>query len=67
MATTTSRGKTGEKCSVKGTWQFDTYLDGKTVPTPTVAERQIPLDVHETFPPIRSASKACWWELVRRS
>jgi hypothetical protein len=28
-------------------------------------ERVIPLSRRETFPPIRSASKACWWKLQR--
>ena len=28
---------------------------------PTGEEMMIPLDVGEEFPPIRSASKACFW------
>ncbi|PCJ63662.1 MAG: YjzC family protein [Candidatus Hydrogenedentota bacterium] len=63
---TQTRHKTGEKCMVSGRYRFDGYTDGTTVPTPTAEERQIPLSRTETYPPIRSVRKACWWVLVNR-
>jgi len=35
-------------------------------PSPTAEEREIPLSAGETFPPIRSSGKACWWRLKQR-
>ena len=57
----TSRYKTGQICPKRGTYRFDGYLDGKQTPAPTAEERRIPLDKGDTFPPIRSANKGCWW------
>jgi hypothetical protein len=61
-----TRFKTGERCEVSGGYQFDGYSDGSTTPTPKPEEQEIPLSKGETFPPIRSSGKACWWKLIRR-
>lgn len=63
MAMQKSRFKTGETCQTTGHYQFDGYTDGTTTPSPTAEERIIPLSRGETFPPIRSCNKACWWIL----
>ncbi len=60
---TTTRYKTGQKCVTSGTYKFDGYTDGSWSPSPTVEEREINLTSGETFPPIRSCEKACWWKL----
>lgn len=62
-----ARKKTGERCSESGVYRFDGYTDGTEVPTPRPEEREIPLSMGETFPPIRSSQKSCWWRLVRRA
>lgn len=67
MSTTTSIGtrfKTGQQSPHHARYQFDGYLDGTSWPSPTAEERIIELDRGETFPPIRSAEKACWWKLI---
>lgn len=61
-----ARFRTGQECVVSGRYAFDGYLDGTTTPAPTSEERQIPLSRGETFPPIRSSGKACWWKLVHK-
>ena len=62
MSTTTkTRYKTGEICVLAGDYCFDGYTDGTQTPSPTPEERVIPLDVNDTFPPIRSCEKACYW------
>jgi hypothetical protein len=61
-----TRFKTGEKCVESGRYKFDGYTDGTSTPSPTAEEREIPLSTNETFPPIRSTGKACWWKLVQR-
>lgn len=61
-----TRFKTGEECPESGTYAFDGYTDGTWSPSPTAEERNIELEKSETFPPIRSASKACWWKLISR-
>ena len=61
-----ARFRTGQECVVSGRYAFDGYLDGTTTPAPTPEERQIPLSRGETFPPIRSSGKACWWKLVQK-
>lgn len=66
MASSRTRFKTGERCEISGGYQFDGYTDGSTTPVPRAEERQIPLSKGETFPPIRSSGKACWWKLIRR-
>jgi hypothetical protein len=55
------RFKTGEECPKTGRYRFDGYTDGTRTPSPTSNEREIPLSRGERFPPIRSASKGCWW------
>lgn len=62
-----ARFRTGETCLESGVYGFDGYLDGTSSPAPTAEERQIPLSAGETFPPIRSTSKACYWKLIRRA
>lgn len=62
-----TRFRTGEICIESGVYDFDGYLDGTSYPSPTAEERRIPLSAHETFPPIRSTGKACYWKLVRKA
>lgn len=59
------RYETGEECPRSGVWGFDGYTDGTSTPSPTAEERQIPLSRGETFPPIRSTGKACYWRFLR--
>lgn len=59
----TTRYKTGQKCNNSGTYKFDGYTDGTWAPSPTTEESEIKLTVGETFPPIKSSEKACWWKL----
>ena len=61
---TRTRFKTGETCIVSGRYRFDGYTDGTWTPSPTAEEMEIPLTKGETFPPIRSSGKGCWWKLV---
>ena len=61
-----ARFRTGEVCQESGRYVFDGYLDGTRTPVPKPEEREIPLSRGEKFPPIRSASKACWWKLAQR-
>ena len=63
---TGSRFKTGQTCVESGRYRFDGYIDGSTTPRPTSEEMEIPLSLTETFPPIRSSNKGCWWKLVQR-
>jgi hypothetical protein len=59
------RFKTGDKAPSDGQFAFDGYTDGTQTPAPTSEERQIGLKRGETFPPIRSANKACYWRQLR--
>ena len=59
-----TRYKTGETCVITGRYMFDGYTDGTHSPPPTTEELEIPLERGETFPPIRSSGKACWWRLL---
>jgi hypothetical protein len=61
-----TRFKTGQTCPESGRYQFDGYLDGTWTPSPSAEEKEIPLSRDETFPPVRSTGKACWWKLVQR-
>jgi len=61
---TKTRFKTGETCIITGRYRFDGYTDGTSTPAPTAEEQEIPLAKDETFPPIRSAGKGCWWRLI---
>jgi hypothetical protein len=65
MAKIGDRFKTGQVCDTSGSYVFDGYLVGTSAPAPTQEERVIPLSKNETFPPVRSANKACWWKLQR--
>jgi len=68
MSTSTAtRYKTGETCSISGVYRFDRYTDGTSSPRPTAEEERIPLAKDETFPPIRSSGKACYWVLLQRA
>lgn len=58
---TATRYKTGEKCPITGNYLFDGYVDGTSRPPPTTEEKRIPLTTGETFPPIKSSEKACYW------
>ncbi len=49
-----TRFKTGEKCPTSGRYKFDGYTDGTSSPSPTPAEREIPMSRGETFPPTGS-------------
>lgn len=60
-----TRFKTGQTNPESGRYRFDGYLDGTSSPAPKAEEREIPLSRTETFPPIRSAGKGCWWKLVQ--
>lgn len=65
MARVGDRFKTGNVCDTTGSYVFDGYVDGTSHPPPTNDERVVPLRATETFPPIKSASKGCWWKLQR--
>lgn len=67
MATTAvrTRFKTGEESPWNASYRFDGYLDGTWTPMPTAEERIIRLEYKENFPPIRSACKGCWWQLIK--
>lgn len=65
MAAIGSRFRTGDKNPISGGFVFDGYLDGTSNPPPKPREREIPLSKGEIFPPVRSASKGCWWKLIR--
>jgi len=59
-----SRYRTGETSPTNGKFQWDEYTDGSRTPAPTAEEKVIPLDKGETFPPIRSCNKGCYWVLI---
>lgn len=61
-----TRFKTGEESPHNAHYRFDGYLDGTWSPASTAEEQNITLTKGENFPPIRSASKACWWKLTSR-
>jgi hypothetical protein len=58
--------KTGTPNPISGHFKFACYLDGTVDPPPTDGEAQIPLTYRKVFPPINSARKGCWWQLVRK-
>lgn len=68
MATNTlaARGRTGEECEVSGRYDFDGYLDGTHHPEPRPEEKRIPLAKGNTFPPVRSSGRSCYWRLIER-
>ncbi len=57
------RCKTTEKCTKAGTYDWDGYTDGTRTPSPTAQEKSIPMDVGDTFPPVRSCNKGAYWLL----
>ena len=65
MSKVGDRFKTGQVCDTSGSYVFDGYTDGSATPGPTQEERVIPLSKGETFPPVKSSQKACWWKLQR--
>jgi hypothetical protein len=66
MAKIGDRFKTGQVCDTSGSYVFDEYVDGAaSTPAPTQEERVIPLSKGETFPPVKSSKRACWWKLQR--
>lgn len=64
-STTKTRYRTGETCPRSAVYRFDGYTDGSATPAPSPEEREIPLSSGETFPPIRSSGKACYWVFAR--
>jgi hypothetical protein len=60
-----TRFRTGQTNRVSGGFEFGGYLDGSHTPYPTADERRIPLAKGETFPPIRSSNRACYWTLIK--
>lgn len=65
MANIGDRFKTGQRVETTGTYEFDGYLDGTWTPAPTAEERRMRLEAsRDTFPPIRSCNKGCYWKLV---
>lgn len=56
--------KTGDTAPQTGRYQFVSYTDGTTSPSPTAEERIIPLSRGEVFPPIRSCNKGAYWRLI---
>ncbi len=63
MARIGDKFKTSQTCETSGTYDWDGYVDGTQTPAPTYEEKRIPLESGETFPPIRSCDKSCWWKL----
>jgi len=61
MSTNVNLYKTGEKAPRTGYYDWVSYTDGTTTPTPTLEEKQIYLERGETFPPINSSDKGAYW------
>jgi hypothetical protein len=59
-----TRFRTGQVNPVSGHFRFDGYLDGTSWPSPSPAERHIPLSLGERFPPV--GGKGCYWVLVQK-
>jgi|GEM_PF-6552111 len=53
--------QTGQTAPYSGAYRFDGYVDGAQAPLPAEKERMIVVIAGETFPPIRSVAKSCWW------
>lgn len=58
------RKKTGEECQYEGDYEFDGYVESPQYPKPTPDESEIPMEVGETFPPVKSTERAAWWLLT---
>ena len=56
--------KTRETCEITGRYRFRGYLDGTKEPPPGAKERKIRIVAGQTFPPIESSEKECWWKLI---
>lgn len=56
--------KTGEKAPRKGIYSWVRNLDNPYC-TPTVNEREIPLDLNDVAPPVRSCNSAAVWQWLR--
>lgn len=65
MSTESDRFRTGQTSPYTSRFRFDGYLDGTSTPAPSAEERVIPMDKGDTFPPIRSTNKGCWWMRIR--
>jgi len=65
MASIGDRFKTGTTNPVSGVFVFDGYTDGTSTPAPSNEERVIPPAKGETFPPVKSVGKGCFWKLSR--
>ena len=51
-----ARYKTGDMAPYKAWYNQDGYTDGTNTPSPTQEEKRIPLEIGETFPPVRSCN-----------
>jgi hypothetical protein len=67
------RFQTGERCLDGGTFLFDGYADdvgggaeGPPSPPPGPIEQQITLQARQSFPPIASTGKPCWWRPLNK-
>ena len=56
--------KTGEDCKLAGKYRFQRYLDGRSRPQPTREEFEIPLDVGDKAPPVKSQNASAVWARV---
>jgi hypothetical protein len=54
--------KTGDKATSKGKYKFVRYTTEPQTPRPSSEESTIPLDVGDTFPPIRSTGRGAYWD-----
>lgn len=65
MARIGDRFRTGQNVDTTGTYAWDGYLDGTSTPSPTREESTMRLEARrDTFPPIRSCNKGCYWKLI---
>ena len=63
-ASTVAKCRTGDRCSTAGRYEFDGYLDASGGPRPAGGEMEIAMAVGDSFPPIASAAKPCYWRLT---
>ena len=57
--------KTGETCQKPGYYKFSGHTDSSINCHPTSDERDIPMKLKNTFPPIRSCEKGAFWKWDR--
>ncbi len=62
-----TRYRTGEICSKSGRYTYAGYLDGSSRPEPARVETIVALREGESFPPVRSYGKPCWWILAEET